>query len=1073
MTSDDGNLCFYGIGGVPPYNYSVVNSGGTVISTGVLNDKEEKCLTGLPKSTYTITILDNAGIVFTPKNVIMIDFGTNPTFDVKFNKPSCFYRNDGTMEITNINVATSTSKIVWSNGLFNTNMQSELLPGLYTATVIDGNGCKTSKPIDLTVDTLKLKIDVLTPGRCKGLKDAEIKITVSGGTPDPLTNKYDATLSGTFAPLPSNPFVWLNAPTGKFTLKVRDYAINYVGNVNPCIVEQMIDIPYTDTIKFQEVVVKDIMCKGKGLGKVEVKFSGTGTSYTLTREQNLVTNTPIKPGGGILANVKYINDSLKAGKYFIIAKSNIGCLDSFKWEIKEPSSPFVVNAVIVQPNCSGGLGSVKLNPSGGMSPYTIKWDDGDASDNRINLQAGDYKVTVSDFFQCDTVLTISLKTGGDPKPVASVLKAITCNNLKNGEIVANIPGTGTTITYLWKDKSGGQWNTKTVTGLGFGKYYVTVTVDGCIGMDSVILANPDPFKITDVQIIQPECPKGGARGSIGLTLSGGFQPYIFEWKKQGNSAIIGDKSVLPNLESGIYLVTIKDQNACSKDTSINLTPPSGFAINVTNILDVKCNGDLNGSANAKASLGPVNNGKYTFFWSNGQKSSGLFDMDINLTLGEGKNWVFVTDSKCVSDTVFFNVGAPPPIITNVVVTGICSGDCKGQIEVTASGGSAPPLVVSWPTLNETGNVVYNLCLGAYPYQVKDGTGCIFKDTVVLSPADTLKMQINDAITKLLSCRNSIGQIGIEVSGGKPIYTFVWTGSPSLTNIANNLSQGTYTVTVTDGNGCTNALSYTLSKPDSIVAVIPPLSGPDCFGGKTCIKVESVTGGTGNYTMQINNGFRIPIDSCLQLFSGKYLVSIYDGSGCRADYPVVIPEKAAIEVDLGEDIKVNLGEKIDKIEPIINNEYQIVNFNWQNLKDLACLDSFCQSIGGIPKENQTIKLIVTDENGCTGIDELNIEVSDERNVFIPNIFNLSSGDERNKKFEVTIGFGVEVVEEIAVFDRWGTIVHKRQNYIPDLTTGWDGTLAGQPALPGVYVFRAKIKFIDGVSKVYFGDVTLFK
>ncbi len=1073
MTSTDGSLCFYGIGGMPPYNYIVTN--GVVIDSGTLNDKEEKCLSGLPKGTYTITMVDASNIVFTPKNVLMVDFDTNPKFDVEFKKPSCFYRNDGTMMISNVNVSTIESKIQWSNGLFNTNMQTDLFPGKYSVTVIDGNGCKTTKDLDLSVDTLKLDLEVIQPGRCKGLKDAQIKITGTGGTPNPLDGTYDATLTSIFSKLPTNPYLWMAAPSGKITIQLRDYAKNFLGNLNPCVVEKMIDVPYTDTIKFDEIIVDDIKCKGKSLGKVEVKFGGTGTIYTIIREANLLTNAPIVPGGGVLGNIKYINNELKAGKYYIVAKSNFNCLDSFIWEIKEPPTAFVVNAQIVQPNCAGGLGSIKLTPTGGQSPYTIKWSDGDTANEKNNLQPGDYKVTVTDFLKCDTIFNISLSTGGDPKPDANVLKAITCNGFKNGEVIVNIPGTGTAITYLWKNKSGEQWNTKIVTGLGFGTYYVTVTVDGCVGIDSTTLFDPIGLKITDVQIIQPECPKGGAKGSIGLSVDGGFPTYRYEWRKQGSPTVIGTQSVLGNLETGTYLVSIFDQNNCVKDTTILLQAPSNFNINVTNLFDVSCYGFSDGRAVAKASLGPINNGKYTFFWSNGQKSGGLFDMDPNFTLESGKNWVFVADTKCVSDTVFFNIGTPPAIITEEIITGICTGDCKGQIEVKATGGAAPPLVVSWPTVNggEVGNVVYNLCIGSYPYQVKDGGGCIFKDTVVISAADTLKLAINESITEPLSCRNSSGQIGIDVAGGKPTYTFKWTGSNSISNIANNLGKGIYSVTVTDANGCTNELSYTLSSPNPIEATFLPLIAPDCFGGKTCIKVENVIGGTGNYTMQINNGFRIPIDSCLQLFSGKYLVSIYDGAGCKSDYEKIIPEKAPIEVDLGEDIKVNLGEQIEKIEPNINTEFKIINYNWQGLKDLACLDSLCEAIGGIPKSSQAIKLIVTDENGCTGIDEINVELSDDRNVFIPNIFNLSSDNETNSKFEVVIGFGVELVEEIMIFDRWGTIVHQRFNYIPDLTTGWDGRLGSQPALPGVYVFRAKVKFIDGVNKVYFGDVTLFK
>jgi hypothetical protein len=1069
----DGKLCFYGIGGVAPYNYAVKDALGNIIFNGILNDKEKKCFDQMAKGSYTISIMDNAGIAFTPKTVQLMDIGTNPSFTILKKDPSCFNKADGTLVLKNIFTATNDKKIQWSTGKFNVDSIDYLRNGKYTVSVTDGNGCTTVDDIEIKADTLKLDLQILLQGTCLGLNDAGLKLTGSGGTSFPDGTYSFALTSSTYVKANLNPFDWKNAPSGWVTVKMQDNAVNFNGIVAPCKVEKRIFVPYRDSLKITDFVVEDILCKGKELGKVSFQLSGTGTSYSLPMQKIAGTNTTINPTFTSQGSSNiFFNNELKAGSYFVIAKSNAGCSDTINFQIKEPPSAFVINAAVVQPSCTG-LGSIKINTSGGVFPISIKWEDGSTVNEKTNLLPGTYIVTVSDFIKCDSVLTIKLEPSGNAVADAVIQKAITCKDANNGEVTVT-NGNGSVITYLWKDKNGKSYpNTKTLTSLPSGTYFVTVTVDGCIATDSVFLANPDGLSIASVEIMSPECPKGGLKGSIGLNITGGASPYKFEWQKQGSNSIIGNLSVLPNIEAGTYTVKIIDQAGCTKDTTIILQSPNAFKIDVKNLIDASCNNLEDGKANAKASLGPVNNGKYTFFWSNGQKSSGLFDMDNNLTLKAGKNWVFVVDAKCISDTVFFTIGGPPPIVATAQSSGLCAGGCEGQIEVQTSGGSAPPLVVSWPTLNETGNVVYNLCVGSYPFQVKDGNGCILKDTVLISISDTIQLLLNDQLTEPISCRKSIGQIVVDAFGGLAPYKYNWIGSTSTTNIAKDLSDGTYSVTVTDAKGCTATLSYIMSRPSVIIAEFDEPIPPRCFGGTSCIKVLNVTGGTGNYTMQINNGLRIPIDSCFQLFPGKQLVSIYDGSGCKSDYTVTIPQTLPLSVSLGEDINLVLGDSIDEIEPIINSEFQIVNFNWAGIGNLKCLDVDCSSISGVPNTDLTIQLIVTDENGCTGEDELIVNVSEERNVFLPNIFKLNSSDEKNKRFDIAIGSGVKIVEQFVVFDRWGNIVHQNFNYIPDFTTGWDGMLGSQAALPGVYTFRAKVVFIDGASKVYFGDAMLLK
>ena len=1080
--ASDGTISFYGIGGKAPYSYQVFKGAVLVGSGSGAGEKELITVNNISGGNYNIIITDADGKV--RNSAFFIDPSGQPSFDGITYDPSCFSEDNGKIKLTNIDVLFVPYNIKWSNGEFNKDSIESLRSGTYSASIVDNNGCTVSKDFTIFADTLKAVVEILDSASCKGLTDGIIRITASGGTPNAGAQPYQVNtsqVSPTNFVSVGNPFTWTNAPAGLITIRVRDYAKNYLGNLSPCVIEQQVFVPYRNATEFTLLNQEDVACFGESTGKIEIKAGGTGvgTSFVLNTYY-AGTNTP-HPGGISGPMGVHLNNTLAAGDYCIYSRSNIGCRDTFCFTINQPFSKFQVAVDKTDPSCSA-QGSIQLRASGGEPGYTYKWaDDATAQDFRDNLPKGTYSVTVSDNVMCDTIITVSLENApGTDSVTAVVLKAISCNNGTDGEVTVNFVGTvPTNATYSWeKVGSGPAGSTRTLSGLSWGTYRVTVTVDGCIAISSVPLLNPDGLIITDVQLITPECPRGGFAGSLGITATGGAPSYNYQWTLVSNpSQILGTNSVLAPADPGTYKVKLTDQSGCSKDTTLILPSPPDFTLTVSNIIAESCNGKADGKATALAAGGPVNDGRYKFFWSSGEMSGGIFNPHSAINLPGGKNWVFVTDAKCVSDTVFFDVTSPPAINTSYQTTGICAGSCTGQIDVTASGGIGGALSVSWPTVPFLGNTVFNLCAGSYPFVVTDASGCTVTDTVEITAVDTVVLKIDSTLTIPLSCKTSIGQLGLLASGGTPIpgsgYNYLWSPNVSQTNLATNLDQGLYTITVSDQNGCTASVSYNMERPNAITAKVEVPEPPNCFGGTACIKVSEVTGGVaGNYTMQINNGLRVPIDSCLQLFAGEYLVSVFDAGGCKTDYTVNITQPDPIRIELGEDRQLNLGEEVGIITPLIESDFSIVNFEWSGLGDLTCIGDPCTEVAGTPKTDLLIRLVVTNENGCTAFDELNVLVKDERRVYLPNIF-LPSGNEGNKLFDIRTGYGVEAVESFYIYDRWGNVVYSRFNYLPDASTGWDGTFRGQQALPGVYVYTATVKFLDGQMKTYRGDVTLFK
>lgn len=146
------------------------------------------------------------------------------------------------------------------------------------------------------------------------------------------------------------------------------------------------------------------------------------------------------------------------------------------------------------------------------------------------------------------------------------------------------------------------------------------------------------------------------------------------------------------------------------------------------------------------------------------------------------------------------------------------------------------------------------------------------------------------------------------------------------------------------------------------------------------------------------------------------------------------------------------------------------FYWDNPEVLSCDDCLTPSLTPLQSTFQTITVI--DENGCEASDLINIFVRKNFGVYIPNVFS-PNGDGNNDFFTVFANESVTNVE-LLIADRWGEIVFQEKNLIPgELRMGWNGTVNDQALNPAVFVYMAKVTFIDGRTEVLSGDVSLIR
>ena len=214
------------------------------------------------------------------------------------------------------------------------------------------------------------------------------------------------------------------------------------------------------------------------------------------------------------------------------------------------------------------------------------------------------------------------------------------------------------------------------------------------------------------------------------------------------------------------------------------------------------------------------------------------------------------------------------------------------------------------------------------------------------------------------------------------------------------------------------------------------------------------------------------ESTLRIDSpGLYAVTV--NTGCEVAVDTVAVDFAVLELDLGENITIDLGDAT-RLHPIIGSSGEVVDYQWYSgFGELSLIEcDSCTQLSDIPLSDTQYTLFIRDEFGCETADNVTVQVLKRYEVFAPNVFS-PNNDGSNDLFFLQTKYPV-VVEEFLIFDRWGSLqfsVSSRQTNIP--FDGWDGNAAGQPAPSGVYLWTARLRWQDGEVRQHSGDVMIMR
>gem|GEM_PF-4007250 len=332
--------------------------------------------------------------------------------------------------------------------------------------------------------------------------------------------------------------------------------------------------------------------------------------------------------------------------------------------------------------------------------------------------------------------------------------------------------------------------------LNAGFYNVNILVNGqpCENVQCVI-SEPNPISIMGA-IANVLCC-GAAEGSISTITSGGTSPYSYFWTTNNGNIYAGQNSLqnINLLIAGSYHLQVTDANGCSDTATFTITEDC-FTPTLDSVVNTPCEG---GSVFFTFNGGT---GPYTSYLS----SNGNFNNSLGSELEEqmsvnglisGVYILNLTDATGCSNSQIFAISSPTPISAQTNLSSPnCSGDMNGMINQTLTGGSGP-LSYVWAN-GETTEDIMNVGAGIYSVTITDSLGCIILYSYTLT--EPSQIVINGSVNG--------NNIDISVSGGTPGHTFSWSNGGTTEDLS-NLSSGTYSVLVTDANGCTSTESFTV------------------------------------------------------------------------------------------------------------------------------------------------------------------------------------------------------------------------------------------------------------------------
>ncbi len=586
-------------------------------------------------------------------------------------------------------------------------------------------------------------------------------------------------------------------------------------------------------------------------------------------------------------------------------------------------------------SCSNSSdGSALATATGGSTPYSYSWNNGVNTAQNNSLPPGLAIVTVTD--NTGTTATASATISSPPALVVSAFGSTVCQGATNGTASSVASGGAGSHFYNWSNGSTGS----SIFNLPAGTYTVTVTDgNGCTKSANAVVTT-SPNMVISESIINVTC-NGFSNGSIFSSISGGTPGYTYLWSNGST------QNNISGLQAGNYTVTVTDAVLCTKTKSFTLTQPTPLLAGISNQVNVTCFGLHNGSATVTSSGGTP---AYSYIWPNGATGTGFSNTQNNLAAG---NYVVtVTDIFDCTTTVNFTITQPAMIaITALSLNPVsCFGNNDGSIEVVANGAVGNTSYI-WSN-TQAGPSIAGLTAGTYTVTVTgSGNGCTQTASYTITQPAALSIQTG-IINQVTCFGGNNGSISPGITGGNGNNAYLWSNGASTPGLT-GLVSGTYTLTVTDLEGCSATKAFVVPQAPAISIALVQTSNATCLGAANGSLSVSASNGNVPYGYLWSNGATNAVNT--NLTAGQYTVTVTDNQNCTSSAVFSVSANASFTINLLDQTNLDcFGDSSGVIHVTSNDQF---TYTWSNGVSTA-------SNTGLPAGAYTVT--ATDAAGCQSV-----------------------------------------------------------------------------------------------------------
>lgn len=749
-----------------------------------------------------------------------------------------------------------------------------------------------------------------------------------------------------------------NDPSGSATATVTGgkspYAYKWSNGGTTATINNLVAGGYFVTVTDALGAKKNSFVTVEATNQLQVSFDKTSIVCAFQTDGQIIAT----PEGGVApytyqwdnGNKTSTIEGVGAGMYMVTITDANGCRTEERVVVEVPE-PLKVRADIFHVSCGATAdGSMTVVVSGGKAPYTYLWEfDNGGGPSRTGLKPMHYAVWVTDANGCMAYICPKLLQS-EPPLLTSSSTPETCPGEGDGRGFVTANGDSPPYTYKWPGDIS-QFNN--ANGLTAGTYTVTVTnFRNCVATVDVVVGQAGGGFGFVVETNGASCgnaPNGQAK----VRITGGVAPFTYQWINENTNTVISNNAEITSVPAGSYEVNVTDANGCFGQRDVTIVEKPVPTITAMAINGMVCFREKTGSATATASGGE---GAFTYEWSNGQTTQTVDN------LAGGIYTVIATDINGCQASASVEITENPQIVINEQVTNIlCNSQSGGEIVANVSGGAAP-YRYAWSN-GETSDRINNIKAGTYFLTVTDSENCQeIKGINIGAPSAIVITLVTE---NAADDRGSTdGSATVAATGGTAPYTYAWSNGETTATI-NNIAAGTYTVTVTDANGCTQTEEVVVAATCTLMATITNVRPTTCAGNDGAITL-TVNGEQNGVSFQWTNG--ATTSAIAGLSPGFYGVTVTDGNGCTyasggfvgdgCDCTApVLNNVLVFEADCGES---NGSIAIDMAED--NNAF---NYQWSDPRISGT------GANNLPSGSYKVTITAQNDSRCSTVETINI------------------------------------------------------------------------------------------------------